>query len=69
MTDAMTFRGFSARVDHNTDDGVFTGRLAGIGDIVGFHADTAEGLRQAFEEAVDDYTESCARIGKDPQIA
>ena len=34
---------------------------------VGFHADTVEALREAFREAVEDYIETCARIGKKPQ--
>lgn len=36
---------------------------------MGFHADTVEDLREAFHEAVEDYLETCARLGKDPQRA
>lgn len=36
-------------------------------DGVGFHADTVEGLRKAFHEAVEDYIDTCAKIGKEPQ--
>ena len=43
--------------------------IAGIRDGVGFHAESVEGLRQAFYEAVEDYFEACAKIGKDPQKA
>ena len=43
--------------------------FAGIRDGVGFHADTVAGLREAFHEAVDDYVETCAKIGKPPQHA
>ncbi len=35
----------------------------------GFHADTVEDLRAAFHEAVEDYIETCAKLGKDPQRA
>lgn len=34
---------------------------------MGFHADTVEGLREAFHEAVEDYIDTCAKIGKEPQ--
>ena len=37
------------------------------GDGVGFHANIVAGLREAFREAVEDYIETCARIGKEPQ--
>ena len=33
----------------------------------GFNADTVEGLRAAFHEAVEDYLETCAKAGKEPQ--
>ncbi|WP_294981099.1 type II toxin-antitoxin system HicB family antitoxin [Tabrizicola sp.] len=69
MSNAMNYKGYSARVEYDDDDGIFTGRLAGIRDGVGFHADTVGGLREAFHEAVEDYLETCAKIGKDPQRA
>ena len=67
MTNTMTYKGYSARIDYDDDDNVFTGRIAGIRDGVGFHADTVDALREAFHEAVDDYLETCAAIGKQPQ--
>lgn len=69
MTNAMTYKGYSARIEYDDEDGVFFGRLAGIADVVGFHADTVEGLREAFREAVDDYLDTCARLGREPQRA
>ena len=65
----MVYKGYSARVEYDDADGIFFGRLAGIRDGVSFHADTVEGLRAAFHEAVADYLETCARLGKDPQRA
>ena len=69
MTNTMTYKGYAARIEYDDGDGIFTGRIAGIRDGVGFHADTVDGLREAFHEAVDDYIETCARIGKEPQKA
>ena len=69
MSNAMSYKGYSARVEYDDGDGIFTGRIAGIRDGVGFHADTVEGLREAFREAVEDYLETCAKIGKEPQRA
>ena len=63
----MTYKGYTARVDFDTAEGIFSGRLLGISDVVGFHADNVPGLRAAFEDAVDDYAETCARIGKQPE--
>lgn len=65
----MTYKGYSARVEYDDEDGIFTGRIAGIRDGIGFHADSVAELREAFHEAVEDYLETCARIGKEPQKA
>jgi predicted HicB family RNase H-like nuclease len=69
MTNAMSYKGYTARIEYDDEDGIFTGRIAGIGDVVGFHADTVADLRQAFHLAVDDYVETCAAVGKEPQKA
>ena len=69
MSNAMTYQGYSARVEYDDEDGIFMGRIAGIRDGVGFHADTVEGLRAAFIEAVEDYLETCAKLGREPQRA
>ena len=69
MTNVMSYKGYLARIDYDDEDGIITGRLAGIRDGVGFHADTVKGLRAAFHEAVEDYLETCAKIGKEPQRA
>ena len=69
MTSTMTHQGYSARIEYDDEDSIFTGRIAGIRDGVGFHADTVEGLRKAFHEAVEDYLETCAKVGKEPQRA
>ncbi len=63
----MSYRDYTARIEYDDEDKIFTGKVSGIRDGVGFHADTVEGLRAAFEEAVDDYIEACAAIGKEPQ--
>jgi predicted HicB family RNase H-like nuclease len=65
----MRWKGYAAQVGRCEEDGILTGRIAGIRDGVGFHADTVEGLRAAFREAVEDYLETCAKIGKAPQRA
>lgn len=62
----MTYRGYSSRLEFDAEDEVFVGHIAGISDIVGFHADTVDGLKAAFREAVDDYLAACEAAGKAP---
>lgn len=64
---AMSHRGYAARIEFDAEDEIFTGRVAGIRDIVGFHADNVEELKSAFHEAVDDYLATCEAVGKEPQ--
>jgi predicted HicB family RNase H-like nuclease len=66
MSNILTHKGYSARVEFDDDDGIFFGQVAGLRDGVGFHADSVAGLRAAFIEAVEDYLDTCARVGKDP---
>lgn len=63
----MNYKGYAARIEFDERDDIFVGHLAGIHDIVGFHADTVKELHVAFEEAVDDYIETCEKIGREPQ--
>lgn len=63
----MTYKGYAARFDFSEDDGCFVCHIAGISDIVGFHDDSVAELRAVFEEAVDDYFETCKELDRFPQ--
>lgn len=62
----LSYKGFSAHVDYDEDDAIFFGKVANIRDGVGFHGETVGKLELAFHEAVDDYLETCALVGKAP---
>lgn len=63
----MSYRGYAARIEYDDADSLFFGRIAGIQDRIGFHADNVADLKVAFHEAVDDYIATCSKVGKDPQ--
>lgn len=63
----MTYKGYAARIDYSDEDSCFIGHIAGIKDIIGFHAESVKELRAAFEEAVDDYLATCEKSGRAPQ--
>jgi predicted HicB family RNase H-like nuclease len=63
----MNYKGYAARIEYSEEDDCFVGHLAGIKDIVGFHADSVAALHSAFEEAVNDYIETCKKLRKVPQ--
>ena len=65
----MQYKGHAARVEFDPADRIFVGHIAGINDVIGFHADTVDGLEGAFHEAVEDYIATCAAVGKEPERA
>jgi predicted HicB family RNase H-like nuclease len=63
----VTYKGYAAAVEFDAEDMILAGRIAGINDVIGFHAETPKALVAAFREAVDDYLETCATLGKSPE--
>ena len=63
----MNYKGYAARIEYSDEDGCFIGHIAGIKDVIGFHAESVNELRVAFKEAVDDYLATCAKAGRAPQ--
>ena len=51
----MTYRGYTAEIVYSDEDESFVGRIVNIDAISGFHGDTDEELRVAFEDMVDLY--------------
>ena len=67
MSSTMIYKGYAARIEFSSEDDCFIGHIAGIKDVVGFHAETVTELKQAFTEAVDDYVVVCKATNKIPQ--
>lgn len=63
---AMTYKGYTARVEFDAEDRLFVGHLAGVRDIIGFHGSSVAELERAFREAVDDYLAVCKKLGQAP---
>ena len=63
----MLYKGYAAKIEYSDEDGCFIGHIAGINDVVGFHGESVTELRTAFEEAVEDYLETCVKLNRSPQ--
>ena len=59
----LTYRGYQAVVGFDPADGLLVGHLAGLTDVIGFHATDDRAFKQAFKEAVDDYIATCEQVG------
>ena len=66
MKNAMTYKGYAARVEFDAQGRIFFGRIAGIRDIISFDGETVNELETAFKEAVDHYLDTCAKLGDEP---
>ena len=64
---AMTYKGYTARVEYSEEDGCFVGHLIGMRDIVGFDATTVKQLQSRFRKAVDDYLWASEQLGAKPE--
>lgn len=67
MSNAMSHKGYTAKVEYSEEDGCFIGRIAGIRAIVGFHGDSVAQLRKAFVGAVDNYIAVAVQRGETPE--
>ena len=63
----MSYKSYVASIKYSNDDECFIGHIAGIKDRVGFHGESVSELQKTFYEAVEDYLETCAKVGKYPQ--
>jgi predicted HicB family RNase H-like nuclease len=64
--DGLAYKGYVGSVGFSAEDGVFHGRLEFIRDLVTYEGTDAASLRQAFEDAVDDYLALCAEQNRTP---
>ncbi len=63
----ISYKGYAAKIEYSDEDDCLVGHIAGINDVVGFHANSVTELHTAFEEAVDDYLQACMLAGKAAQ--
>jgi predicted HicB family RNase H-like nuclease len=60
--ETMTYKGYTAHIEYSDEDACFIGHIAGITDVIGFHGDNLQDLRDAFGAAVDDYLATCEKL-------
>jgi len=63
MKDMMHYSGYYGSVHYSDEDRVFYGRVEFIRALISYEGTDAQSLRRAFEEAVDDYLETCKEKG------
>lgn len=60
----MTYRGYAAHMDFDTEDKIIVGRVVDIDDIITFHGTSVAEFETAFQTAVDGYIFACEQLGQ-----
>jgi len=66
MNDILQYKDYYASIHFSSEDEVFYGKIIGINDLVSFEGTTVKELKTAFEEAVEDYLDTCQELKKQP---
>lgn len=66
MTNFLKYKDYLGTVNFSTEDEVFFGRIFGINDVVTFEGTSVQEVKDAFQEAVDDYLITCEELQKTP---
>jgi predicted HicB family RNase H-like nuclease len=64
----LKYKGYLGSIEVDLDECFVFGKLVFIKDVVSYRAKQVNGLKAAFEAAVDDYLATCAELGDKPDI-
>lgn len=65
----LKYKEFEGSAELDMTRNVCRGKILHIDDVVTYESKSIDNLQKQFEEAVDDYIETCSQIGKEPQKA
>ena len=67
MNNYFEYKGYSTRIEFDAESMLLHGKIEGIGDLVTFESSDAGQIETEFHNAVDDYLDFCAEVGKRPE--
>ncbi len=67
MKDMMRYNSYYGSVHYSDDDKIFYGKVEFILALVSYEGTNVKSLRKAFEEAVDDYLQTCKEQRREPE--
>ena len=60
----MTYKGYTASIEADSEAGILFGRVLGINDVVTFKGKTVKQAHKEFQNSVDDYLAFCEQLGE-----
>jgi predicted HicB family RNase H-like nuclease len=67
VSDLLEYKGYSGTVEYSATDQVLHGKVLGIRSMLSYEGTSLDSLRHDFEDTLDDYLETCAEEGIEPQ--
>ncbi|MDE6680401.1 MAG: type II toxin-antitoxin system HicB family antitoxin [Muribaculaceae bacterium] len=63
----LKYKGYSGTVEYSPEDNCLFGKVLGLrGTLISYEGNSIEEIKKDFEQAVDDYLESCRERGIEP---
>lgn len=66
MKKFFSYNGYEGTAEIDLESQICRGKILFIDDLVTYQADSPKNLEIAFQEAVDDYLDTCATLGREP---
>ena len=67
MKDVIKYKEYIGSVHFAAEDETFYGKIEGVDDLITFEGKSVEKLKQSFQEAVEDYLDTCKRYDKEAE--
>lgn len=67
MKDILEYKGFRGSIEPSIEDGLLFGRVLFIEGLIAYSGENIEQIKEAFEDAVDEYLADCVERGVSPQ--
>ena len=67
MANTIEYKGYIGSIEYSGEDKCFFGKLEMIDDLVTFESDNAHDLEKNFQNAVNEYLQTCLELQREPQ--
>lgn len=66
MVNLLEYKGYHAKVEIDSSDKIFVGKVIGVNDVLAFHGTSYDELEEMFHQSIDNYLDMCEFFGKEP---
>lgn len=65
----LKYKDYLAKIEYDADEKLLYGTIQGISDLIIFEASSVSEIEKEFQDAVEDYIETCKELGKSHEKA